>query len=153
MITSKINILSLLVVAFVACTSASEKGFNALLNTGHAGDKTLQISIAKLPFKVDTSTLSYRIRLMPTAQATVTENAKIKEKMLYNMDSCFYLYAGGRVIYPQACESINGGIPNTYEYLVSFDMQPAIKKQKIELTYQDKYINHQKYILPLNKED
>jgi hypothetical protein len=150
---SKKNILWFFVLAFLACTSATEKGFNALLNTAQTGDKTLQISVAKLPFKADSSSLSYRIRLMPTALANAAQSTKIKEKLLYNMDSCFYLYADGRVIYPQACEAINGGIPNTFEYLVSFDMLPAIKNKKIELTYQDKYINQQKYILPLNKQD
>ena len=126
MITSKKNILCLLVLAFVACTSATEKGFNALVNTAQAGDKALQINLAKLPFKADTSSLSYRIRLMPIIALTADVKNSIKEKMMYNIDSCFYLYADGRVIYPQACEAINGGIPNTYEYLVSFDMLPTI---------------------------
>ncbi len=133
-----------------ACTSATENTFNALVNTSYKKDKTLQISISKLPFKADTSSLSYRIRLTPITQDAFAQSAKLKEKLLYNMDSCFYLYADGRVIYPQACETINGGIPNTFEYLVSYGMQPTINNKKIEFNYHDKYINQQKYTLPLN---
>lgn len=133
----------------MACKSPAQQWYTSLANTGNQSDKVFNIDYAKLPFDLDTTSLSYRIRLSPTLQSSTVQG--IKENFLYRVDSCFYIQIQDQVIYPELCQAINGGITNTYEYLVSFSLESILHKKDLQLHYQDKFLNKKNYSLLLSK--
>jgi hypothetical protein len=124
---------------------AGLSGCGSKEDTRTIGDKQLTIQVQKAPTEDDQSR-SVRIRIFPEREALSGLSRDGRENLLYRMDSCFYLEAGIKKIYPSAVLPVANGISSGYEYLVSFDV-PVAPKGHIRLIYQDRYLNKKKYEL------
>lgn len=141
-----------LIIMLFACASPKEKWFNSLVNTAQVTDKNLHLSIAKLPLEQDTSTLNYRVRLTPADDLQAAITTATKEVLLYKMDSCFYVAAGTRSIYPVACQNVNSGLKNTFEYMLTFEIGTEVTANNMQLIYRDKLFGKKTYNLKLYKD-
>jgi hypothetical protein len=118
-----------------------------------ANDKDLTIQLTKLP-KVsnDEQIISYKVRLLPVKTIMETKSYNEKNNLWYKMDSCFYFETGSRKIYPQLVQPVANGISGSYEYLLQFDEDTALKKDSLDMVYADRYINRKKYTIEHSKE-
>jgi hypothetical protein len=116
-------------------------------------DHDLTVQIVKMKNDAaDTASVSYTARIIPDkTMMTVVNNEDIKTAMMYKMDSCFYMQINKKKVYPGIVQSIANGLPNQFEYLVSFDIA-GISNDNPVIVYQDKYLNKRKYTLKINKE-
>lgn len=140
----------MLLFLLASCSSATQRWHDSLTNADNISDKSLKLAIAKLPFKQDTSTLNYMIRITPADDLQAALNQEAKTSLLYKMDSCIYLTVKGQNTYPALCQNISSGIKGTYEYMVTFDITPELKTEGIQLTYKAKVFNKKEYSLKLN---
>lgn len=108
-------------------------------------DEDITIKAMKMDNTADTGETVFTARVIPGKLASRI-NDSLKTKMVYNMDSCFYLQVGGKKSYPTIIQPIANGISGMFEYMVSFD-NSATAAPGIEIIYQDKHLNHHKYIL------
>jgi hypothetical protein len=114
-------------------------------------DRDLVVQVIKMKNDVaDTISISYTARVIPDKAMAAANNEEVKTAMMYKMDSCFYIQIKQKKIYPGIVQSIANGLPNQFEYLVSFDA--GILNDDPVIVYQDKYLNKRKYTLKLIKE-
>jgi|SRR6185437_7801888 len=117
-------------------------------------DHGLTVQVIKMegePAGGNTNTASYSARLIPDKGLISEKDSKIKTALWYSMDSSFYLQAGKKKIYAEIIQPIANGLVNRYEYMLSFDLT-GLKGDKWSLIYQDKFLNHRKYIIDKNQE-
>jgi len=113
----------------------------------------LTIQLTKLSkVNKDEQMISYKVRLVPVKTIMETKSYNEKNNLWYKMDSCFYFETGSRKIYPQLVQPVANGISGSYEYLLQFDEDTALKKDSLDMVYADKYINRKKYKIERSKE-
>lgn len=108
-------------------------------------DENITIKVMKMDNTADTGEMVFTARIIP-AKLAARVNDSLKMKMIYGMDSCFYLQTGKKISYPAIIQPIANGISGTFDYMVSFD-NSAVVAPGFEIIYQDKHLNHRKYIL------
>ncbi len=112
-------------------------------------DKDLLIQVIGSKGLPDSAGLEYKVRIFQELKKEATDDKKLREKMMYQVDSVFYRMEGLEKQYAEGVTPIANGIKNCFEYLVVFPgTKPAGTHQDI-LIYQDKYINNKTYQLIL----
>lgn len=109
-------------------------------------DEDLCIQVSDLPSS-DTASLEYKVRIIPVKESA--SDQQIKQKMSFNVDSCFYRYEGTAKQYPDGVIPIANGLKNCYEYVVIFSKN-GNTSANTTLTYQDRFISGKSYQLSLN---
>lgn len=147
----KAGILLIAAVMLFSCQSPVERWLDHLAAFKETTSKTLSVQAMKMNAAPnDTNSFSYQVRIYP-AKAWLEDNAQSQNiNFFYHMDSCFSLKAGAKGFPPAIVQPVSNGISGCYEYLLSFNLEPSIKGRKIELVYQDKFIDGRKYSLQLN---
>jgi len=114
-------------------------------------DRDLVVQVVKMKNDAaDTASISYTARIIPDKSVAAVNNEEVKTAMMYKMDSCFYIQIKQKKVYPGIVQAIANGLPNQFEYLVSFDA--GIENNNPVIVYQDKYLNKKKHTLKLIKE-
>jgi hypothetical protein len=113
-------------------------------------DEDITIKAMIMDNAADTGETVFTARVIPGKLATRV-NDSLKMKMVYSMDSCFYLQSGKKTTYPNLIQPIANGLSGMFEYMVSFD-NSAAAAPGVEIIYQDKHLNHRKYILTAVKD-
>jgi len=145
----KLLIPVLLVMA--SCTNVTERWLNGMANFRELHSPALSLEVMKIkPQPEDTTTLMYTIRLFPAKEWVTGHAAGLNVQLRYGMDSCFSLRSGHAHVNANFIQPVNNGLANCYEYLVSFPVTKAIKAKKVQLVYQDKFIDEKEYRLQLN---
>jgi hypothetical protein len=134
-----------LIANFFSCKQ-TKSSFKELTDHG----LTIQIMKLQDPSK-DKMDITYSVRLLPDKKLIAEKDNSVKTALWYRMDSCFYLQAGKKKIYADIVQPIANGVSGGFEYLLSFDAG-AVANDKWNLIYQDKYLNHRKYMLNTNNE-
>ena len=147
----KACILLTVAVMLVCCKSPTQRWFDHLAAFKETGNKKLSIRIMKMKTaSADTNTISYQVRIYPSRSWLESNGQSQNINFFYHMDSCFFLQAGAKNVPPALLQPVSNGISGCYEYLLTFNSEPAVKGHKIELVYQDKFIDGRKYSLQLN---
>lgn len=110
-------------------------------------DLIVQASVKVLTDQ-DTIGPEYKIRIFPVFKGSNDEK-KVREKLQYNVDSCFYMMKNAGKLYPDAVIPVANGIKDCYEYLVIFPKTAYTEPEISKLIYKDKYINSKTYQLTL----
>jgi hypothetical protein len=108
-------------------------------------DENITVKVMKIDNPADTGETVFTARIIPGKLAAQVSDS-LKLKMIYNMDSCFYLQSGKKTSYPTIIQPVANGLSGMFEYMVSFDNNAA-STPGVEIIYQDKHLNHRKYIL------
>jgi len=140
--------IGLIVLFCFSCRNRTEKWLDSLSSFERAGDEQLTVEALK-PAGRDTTAVLYNVRIYPSKTWLDHKNEQATVRFNYAMDSCFYLSAGGLTYKANVVQPVANGLTNCFEYLVSFDLDPAMETGKASLIYQDKYINNQRYTLAL----
>ncbi|MHB8205938.1 hypothetical protein [Mucilaginibacter sp.] len=141
-------LFGLVILACCSCKTPTQKWLGNLSAFQRAGDDQLTVEALKTRTK-DTTGLTYNVRIYPSKQWLDSKTEQGGVQFNYGMDSCFYLNAGGIDYKPAMVQPIANGLTNCFEYLVSFDLTPAMETKEADLIYQDKYINRKRYTLQL----
>lgn len=145
-------LMVLFLLMLVSCNTPTERWLNSLADFRELHAKSFYLEIMKIkPAPKDTGSLNYKIRIFPSKQWMENETTEEKTNLNYGIDSCFSLQTGKLNLKPSYFQPINNGIANCFEYMISFEISQAIKSKNVQLIYHDKIIDHQQYILELNK--
>lgn len=116
-----------------------------------AGDKDMSVQLIRLDNNGgNDGGLSYKVRLIPDKKLLQGKGREERNKLLFKMDSCFYLVNGVQKIYASMVQPVANGVGDTYEYLLVFDEK--LNPDSLTMVYQDKYISQKSYTLKLVKE-
>jgi hypothetical protein len=137
---------------FVSCRSRTEKWLDGMADFKSRTAKSLSLQLLKnKQARRDTTALTYQVRIYPAKDWVENRSASQQTGLFYGMDSCFSLRCRQRSYMPVMVQPLNNGIAGSFEYLVSFDLGPALKWQQLQLVYRDRFIDGKEYVFDLNK--
>jgi len=114
-------------------------------------DNDLVIQIFRMEQTLqDSGIVNFRLKIIPKKSINRLISKDLHEKLLYRMDSSFYLLEGKNKIYPVLIQSIANGNTRNYEYLISVEADDMLLR-KAKLVYQDKYLTKKQYDLTRKK--
>lgn len=118
---------------------------------GELKDKDLTFQAVLLEDKPeDTGLYTLRARITPDKLLFTRKTGEEKSRLIYGMDSCFYLQQGARRLLAAQVVPVAGGVSGTFDYLVSFKKETPDKTGSWSLIYQDRLLNRKTYRLQLN---
>lgn len=133
------------------CKSPARRWLDQLATFRETSGAMLTIRVMKMQaIPGDTSTFSYQVRISPSKSWLENNGQSQNINFFYHMDSCFSVLSGSRRFPPAILQPVSNGLSGCYEYLLSFNLEPAIKGHNVKLVYQDKFIDGKKYSLQLN---
>lgn len=142
----------LLLLTLASCRTPTEKWLDGMSDHQSVKGKALIMEIMKVkPPKMDTTALTYKIRIYPGKEWTETNSGRQKNGLFYGMDSCFTLRTAAASYSPDMVEPVNNGIKGCYEYLLSFGIAKAMKYRQLQLVYTDRFIDGKPYQIILNR--
>lgn len=106
------------------------------------GDADLRVQISQIGAP-DPSVKSFKVRIVPGKQIQAAMTYQLHEKLIFQMDSCFYLDNGTEKKYASLIQPIANGSGSILEYMVQF--ADTGYDDKTNLIYQDKYLNRKAY--------
>lgn len=138
----------MLIPLLASCAGGTRHWASGVKDEAETGDSLLTVQAAKLPYdKNDSASVNFRVRI--SINTDTLNYKRSAESMMYRMDSCFYLQANGKKYYPQLTQAVASGVNKRFEYLVSFDSKTLLPLQKVNMVYQDRYLDHKTYTLLL----
>ena len=142
----------MMLLILVSCRNRTEQWLDNMAGFQSLKGKTLSLDIMKVkPAKEDTTEIMYKVRLYPDKAWLENATGKQKESLSYSMDSCFSLRAGTVKYMPDMMQPVSNGVAGCQEYLLSFGVEAAMKYKKLQLVYNDRYIDGKTYQIILNK--
>jgi hypothetical protein len=115
-------------------------------------DSDLLVQVRQMKGEQDApNTMDYAVRITPDKKLVAGKEDSFKTSFWYSMDSCFYIMNGNTKVYSAIVQPIANGLTGSFEYMLSFGTND-LKAGNWNLIYEDKYLNHKKYTLNLNKE-
>lgn len=143
--------MALLTLWLASCRNRTEQWQDSLADVRELRAGSLAVVLMKVwPAAGDTASLTYKIRIYPAKQWIEDHTSDQKNGLFYHMDSCFSIRAGKASFNATMVQPVNNGIANCFEYLLLFDIDPAMKNARLSLVYKDKFIDGKPYILNLN---
>jgi hypothetical protein len=141
----------LLILILFSCKSPTERWLNSLAGFKETKDHALTLQAARIKTVIeDTTALNYKVRIYLTSKTAEGRGYDQSLNFNYHMDSCFTVRAEGSDAIPVIIQPVNNGIAHCYEYLLSLEISKAIRLKKLQLVYQDKFIDGKQYIINLN---
>ncbi|MFI5160461.1 MAG: hypothetical protein ACHQHN_04250 [Sphingobacteriales bacterium] len=139
-----------MIIGLSSCKSPMQRWLDSMTDFAEVKGNAYKIQAARITTGIeDTTTLNYKVRIY-LGKAVTSKGYDESVNFYYHMDSCFLVRTMGGNELPVLVQPVNNGISGCYEYLVSMDISKAMRLKKLELIYQDKFIDGKRYILNLN---
>ena len=136
-----------MLITVAGCRTASERWLSGMVSYAETHSKTFSVEILRIAQPADTSAITYRVRLRPLGK----ERSATAAYFEYHSDSSFTLKLGNKSFSPAIVQAVPDGIKGCYEYLLSFNIEPAMQLKPLALVYRDGNVDPQTYTLNLNQ--
>ncbi|MGN6639752.1 MAG: hypothetical protein ACTHJ8_12635 [Mucilaginibacter sp.] len=144
-------ITGLLLLLLTSCKTPVERWLDGMVDFKQVKGKELIIQAARLKAKIeDTTMLNYKVRIYLGHAAQENSAADGSINFNYHVDSAFYVRVAGSKAQPVMIQPVNNGISGCYEYLLMMDINKFNRLKKLQLVYQDKFIDGKQYTINLN---
>lgn len=140
----KVRFIILLAV-ISSCTIDRKPAFSEI------GGENYTIQVMSLPAGGDSGASGYKVRVFPAQKVLDEQGGKLRQQLLNQTDSCFYITQGSDQIKPQLVQPIIQELANCYEFMLVFEGVSAFSDKELSLVFDDLHITREKYRIKLTR--